>query len=153
MLYFANELSQRNTMISQSDKEKMIQQRAVVIWITGLSGSGKTTLANNIEKALFNKGYLTRIRQLAKDIIGKERFIEIYVSTPLEICAQRDVKGFYANARAGRIENFTGISSPYEIPLNPDVEINTALIPVEVSLEKCLAVILPRIVMGSDQKI
>ncbi|MBO5153305.1 MAG: adenylyl-sulfate kinase [Eubacterium sp.] len=63
-------------------------------------------------------------RRRAKEIIG-DAFTEIYVSTPLEECASRDVKGLYAAAKAGKIEQFTGISSPYEIPQHPDVVINT----------------------------
>ena len=63
-------------------------------------------------------------RRRAKEIIG-ENFVEVYVSTPLEECARRDIKGLYAAARAGKIENFTGISSPYEVPAQPDVVIDT----------------------------
>ena len=60
------------------------------------------------------------IRNMAKDIIGRENFIEIWVSTPIEICEERDVKGLYKKARNGEIPNFTGISSPFESPLKPD---------------------------------
>lgn len=66
-----------------------------------------------------------RDRQKAKDIIGAENIIEVYVSTPLEECEKRDVKGLYAKARAGEIPNFTGISAPYEIPAEPDITIDT----------------------------
>lgn len=66
-----------------------------------------------------------RDRLRAKEIIGEENFVEIYVSTPLEECEKRDVKGLYAKARAGEIPNFTGISSPYEAPDNPDFSIDT----------------------------
>lgn len=65
------------------------------------------------------------IRKMAREIIGEEDFIEIYVNTPLEICEKRDVKGLYEKARRGEIENFTGISAPYEPPENPDIEIRT----------------------------
>lgn len=64
-------------------------------------------------------------RRNAREIIGEE-YIEIYVSTPLEECEKRDVKGLYKKARAGEIPNFTGISSPYEAPKNPEVEIDTS---------------------------
>lgn len=64
-------------------------------------------------------------RQLALDIIGKERFIEVHVSTSLAVCESRDVKGLYARARAGEIKNFTGIDSPFEAPENPDIAIDT----------------------------
>ena len=64
-------------------------------------------------------------RQKAKQIIG-DNYIEIYVSTPLNVCEQRDVKGLYEKARAAEIQNFTGISSPYEVPINPDIVIDTS---------------------------
>ncbi len=64
-------------------------------------------------------------RQMAKDIIGSDRFLEIFVDTPLDVAEQRDVKGLYKKARAGEIPNFTGIGSPYEIPATPDVRLET----------------------------
>lgn len=65
-------------------------------------------------------------RRNAAEIIGKESFVEIYVSTPLEECEKRDVKGLYRKAREGEIPNFTGINSPYETPENPDIVIDTS---------------------------
>lgn len=73
-------------------------------------------------------------RENAANIIGKEDFIEIYVSTPLEECEKRDVKGLYHKAREGEIPNFTGISSPYETPENPDITIDTS----KGSIEECV---------------
>ena len=64
-------------------------------------------------------------RKLVRDIVGKEDFIEIFVDTSLEECERRDVKGLYKKARAGDIKNFTGIDSPYENPINPDIIIKT----------------------------
>lgn len=64
-------------------------------------------------------------RENARDIIGSDNFVEIYLSTPLEVCEQRDVKGLYKKARRGEIPNFTGISSTYEPPENPALSINT----------------------------
>lgn len=64
-------------------------------------------------------------RRLIKKIIGKSNFIEIFVNTSLEECERRDPKGLYKKAREGEITNFTGISSPYEIPKDPDLEIKT----------------------------
>ncbi|MGP4038805.1 adenylyl-sulfate kinase [Gracilibacillus sp. D59] len=64
-------------------------------------------------------------RQNAREIIG-DSYVEIFVSTPLEVCEERDVKGLYKKARAGEIPNFTGISSPYEKPENPEIEIDTS---------------------------
>ena len=62
-------------------------------------------------------------RQMAKDLIGPANFVEVYMSTPLKICEERDLKGLYKRARFGEIQHMTGISSPYEPPLEPDVEI------------------------------
>ncbi|MBO5522779.1 MAG: adenylyl-sulfate kinase, partial [Roseburia sp.] len=76
-------------------------------------------------------------RRNAKDIIG-ERFVEVYVNTPLEECERRDVKGLYKEARAGKIANFTGISSPYEVPENPDVMVDTSA----HTVEECVDIIL-----------
>ena len=63
-------------------------------------------------------------RKNAKEIIGDE-YVEIFVNTPLKECEKRDVKGLYKKARAGEIPNFTGITSPYEIPVKPNIEIDT----------------------------
>lgn len=65
-------------------------------------------------------------RRIAKSIIGEHNFFEIYLSTPLSVCEKRDVKGLYKKARAGLIENFTGISSPYEAPQTPWISIDTS---------------------------
>ena len=64
-------------------------------------------------------------RQQAREIIGTENFIEIFVDTPFEECELRDTKGLYAKARKGEIKNFTGMDSPYEKPTNPDLVIRT----------------------------
>ena len=64
-------------------------------------------------------------RELVKQIIGPDNFIEIFVNTSLAECERRDVKGLYQKARTGEINNFTGISSLYEKPLHPDIEIKT----------------------------
>ena len=66
------------------------------------------------------------IRDMAREIIGADDFHEVYIDTPLEICEQRDVKGLYKKARAGEIQGFTGIDSPYEAPLEPQIRIKTA---------------------------
>ena len=74
-------------------------------------------------------------RERARDIIGDEDFIEIYVSTSLEDCEKRDVKGLYKKARNGEIPNFTGICSPYEAPVNPDIIIDTGKGTVEENVD------------------
>ena len=65
-------------------------------------------------------------RDMAREIIGKDNFIEVYVNTPIEVCMKRDPKGLYEKAINGEIKNFTGISSPFEEPINPDLVINMA---------------------------
>lgn len=77
-------------------------------------------------------------RQRAREIIGADNFVEVYVSTPLSICEQRDVKGLYKKARNREIPEFTGITSPYEAPENPSVVIDTSNCSVEEALEKLL---------------
>ncbi len=64
-------------------------------------------------------------RELAKERIGAERFVEIYVNTPVEVCEARDPKGLYQKARSGVIKGFTGIDAPYEAPENPSLELDT----------------------------
>jgi sulfate adenylyltransferase len=75
----------------------------------------------------------SQTRNEVKGMIGHDRFIEVYVDTPLEICEQRDIKGLYAKARAGEIKGFTGIDDPYEAPRDPEVRIDT----VNQSPEEC----------------
>ena len=183
-------------ILQREDKEKFLNQRSKVIWLTGLSGSGKTTIAKNLERELYNKGYLSQvldgdnirtginnnlsfteedrwenirriaevskllinsgiitinsfispteeIRQIAIDVIGRGNFFEVYVNAPLEVCEKRDTKGLYKKARRGEIKNFTGISSPFEVPGDMDLEIRTDLLSIEESVERCMERILP----------
>ena len=83
------------------------------------------------------------IRNIAHEIIGRYNIIEIYVKASLETCEKRDTKGLYKKARAGMIEDFTGINSPYEVPENPDIILDTDQMTVEESVEKCLKKIFP----------
>lgn len=76
------------------------------------------------------------IREFAKNIIGPEDFIEVFISAPLEICEQRDVKGLYQKARRGEIKDFTGIDSPYEPPENPDLVLDSAAEDLSTCVEK-----------------
>ncbi|MFH1632349.1 MAG: adenylyl-sulfate kinase [bacterium] len=73
-------------------------------------------------------------RDAARELIGQDRFIEVYVDCPLHVCEARDVKGLYKKARAGEIKNFTGIDDPYEAPENPDVAVRTH----EESVDGCV---------------
>lgn len=81
---------------------------------------------------------LSSDRAMAREIIGAENVIEIFCNCPLEICEQRDVKGLYKKARAGEIKNYTGISSPYERPTQPDIDIDTGTLP----LQECVSTII-----------
>ncbi len=175
-----------NTLLSVQDKEKLLNQRSLVIWLVGLSGSGKSTMARGLENELHKLGYLTQIldgdnlrsginnnlaftegdrkenirraaevsklfancgviticslisptnevRAMAKTIIGIDKYYEVFISCPIEVCESRDIKGLYKKARQGEIKNFTGIDSPFEEPVNSDLVIETD----KYSLEYC----------------
>lgn len=77
-------------------------------------------------------------RDLVRKMVEESEFIEIYVDTPLEICEQRDPKGLYKKARAGEIPNFTGISSPYEPPKNPEIHLKNDKMSIEECVEKVI---------------
>jgi bifunctional enzyme CysN/CysC len=74
-------------------------------------------------------------RRMIRSLVSEEEFIEIYVDTPLEICEKRDVKGLYAKARSGQLPNFTGISSPFEAPQNPEIRIDTTKVSAELAAD------------------
>ncbi len=185
-------------MLQRNDREKLLGQKGIMLWFTGLSGSGKSTLAIALERELYNSGILCRIldgdnirtginnnlgfteadrvenirriaevaklfvdcgvvtiaafispteqiRQMAADIIGTDDFFEIYGNTPLEVCEERDVKGLYKKARQGEIKNFTGISAPFEAPLNPAITIDTSACSLEESINLLKKIIIPQI--------
>jgi adenylylsulfate kinase len=107
---------------------------------------------SEVSKLFLNCGVLTlncfvsptiEIRNIAKEIIGKENFIEVYINASVETCESRDVKGLYQKARKGEIKDFTGISAPFEAPENPEIEINTAKLSIDESVQKVLDYILP----------
>ena len=185
-------------MLARADKEKLLDQRGLMIWFTGLSGSGKSTIAIALERELHRRGILCRIldgdnirsginnnlgfteadrvenirriaevaklfidtgivtlaafispnndiREMAARIIGKDDFLEVYVSTPLEECERRDVKGLYAKARRGEIKNFTGITAPFEAPVHPALILDTSVLSLEESVNRLLELVLPKI--------
>ncbi|MGC6512272.1 MAG: sulfate adenylyltransferase subunit CysN [Parvibaculales bacterium] len=78
-------------------------------------------------------------RQLARERVGDESFLEIYVATPLDVAEQRDPKGLYKKARAGNLKNFTGIDSPYEPPENPDIILDTVTLDIEAAADIVIA--------------
>jgi adenylylsulfate kinase len=87
-------------------------------------------------------------RARVREIVGDDRFLEVWVSAPLETCEQRDPKGLYRKARAGEIANFTGISAPYEEPLDPDLTLDTGRDDLPLSVERLLALLRDRKVIG-----
>jgi len=187
-----------DNILSKENKEKQLNQKAKVIWMTGLSGSGKTTIAIEVEKRLYEKGYIVQIldgdnirvgissnlsfsnkdrlenirrisevsklfincgiitincfvspsniiRKQAKDIIGVENFIGVFINSNLETCEKRDTKGLYKKARKGEIDNFTGISSEFEIPDKSYININTSKLSIDKSVDKLMDAITPKI--------
>ncbi|MBI4649449.1 MAG: adenylyl-sulfate kinase [Bacteroidia bacterium] len=107
-----------------------------------------------VSKLFLNCGIITicsfisptiEIRNLAKNIIGENDFIEVFLSTPVEICKKRDKKGLYAKAQKGEIQNFTGIDSPYEPPENPAIRIDNSNLTPDESIAKLLDFVLPLI--------
>jgi len=107
---------------------------------------------SEISKLFINCGIVTlncfvsptiEIRNIAKEIIGEENFIEVYINASIEICETRDIKGLYSKARKGEIKDFTGISAPFEAPEYPEIEINTSKLSIDESVQKVLDYILP----------
>jgi len=96
--------------------------------------------AGTVVIAAFISPYID-MREQIKGIVGKENYMEVFVNTPLDVCEQRDVKGLYKKARSGELKNFTGISSPYETPINPFIEIDTVNESPEQAVQKILFMI------------
>lgn len=181
----------QNGKVKYEDRCKLINQKGLVIWLTGLSGSGKSTIAVELEKELIQAGKLVyrldgdnirhglcsdlgfsekdrtenirritevsqlfkdagiitlvsfisplkSMRKLARDKIGSNAFIEVYIKASVETCIKRDPKGMYKKAIDGQIKDFTGISSIYENPENPDIVIDTENLTVDESVKVIL---------------
>ena len=77
-------------------------------------------------------------RGFVREIVNKDEFIEIYMKCPLEICESRDPKGLYSKARKGEIRHFTGIDSPYEEPVSPEIVIDTSITSIDDSVDKII---------------
>ena len=180
--------------VSTEDRQRLLGQSALTIWLTGLSASGKSTLAFALERHLINAGRacyvldgdnvrhglngnlgfshedrtenIRRIaevahlmneaglivitafispyredRAMAKRIVGAERFREVYMSTPIQVCEQRDPKGLYRLAKAGKLAHFTGVSDSYEAPEKPHLVIDTSLVSVKEEVERISALV------------
>jgi bifunctional enzyme CysN/CysC len=183
--------------VSRSARAAQKNQKAAVIWLTGLSGSGKSTIAAALEKRLFSLGQHTYVldgdnvrhglnrdlgfmdadrvenirrvaevsrlmvdagllvivsfispfrseRDAARSLMGEGEFIEVFVDAPLDVCEARDPKGLYKKARRQELMNFTGISSPYEPPEQPDVHLETAHLSVEAAVEELVGFVVDK---------
>lgn len=89
-------------------------------------------------------------RENIKSIVGKLNFVEVYVNTSIEECERRDVKGLYKKARTGEINDMTGISSPYEVPDHPDIEIKTENESINESVKKIIDFITPKLKLNDE---
>lgn len=125
-----------NLGFSESDRVENIRRIAEVSKL--FIDSGVITIAAFISPN-------NEVRKMAAKIIGEDDFLEIFISTPLEECERRDVKGLYAKARRGEILNFTGISAPFEAPETPALSLDTSKTSVEESVNQLLSIVLPRV--------
>lgn len=125
-----------NLGFSEADRMENIRRIAEVAKL--FVDTGIVTLAAFISP-------LRQMRDMAANIIGRDDFYEIYVSTPIEECERRDVKGLYARARRGEIKDFTGISAPFEAPATPALTLDTSRLSLGESVEAVLQLILPHI--------
>ena len=78
-------------------------------------------------------------RQMVRELVGSEQFIEVYLKCSVDVCETRDPKGLYQKAKRGEIQNFTGVSSPYEVPENPELVLETDILSIDESVAKILA--------------
>ncbi|MCK0508133.1 sulfate adenylyltransferase subunit CysN [Aromatoleum anaerobium] len=89
-------------------------------------------------------------RQMARSLVAEGEFIEVFIDTPLAVAEERDPKGLYKKVRRGELKNFTGIDSPYEVPTNPDIHIETTKLTAEGAVDRILDVLIERGVIGKD---
>ncbi len=126
----------RGLGFSEEDRRENIRRIAEVCKL--FTDTGIVTLAAFVSPT-------NELRELAREIIGDEDFVEIYVATPLEECERRDVKGLYAKARRGEIRDFTGITSPFEVPVKPTLTIDTTNRDIESCVDEVYNVIIEKI--------
>jgi adenylylsulfate kinase len=122
----------RNLGFSEEDRVENIRRIAEVGKL--FVDTGIVTIAAFISPT-------NQLREMAAGIIGKDDFREIYVSTPLSVCEQRDVKGLYARARRGEIKDFTGVSAPFEAPEHPALSLDTSKLTLEEAVNQVLQLI------------
>ena len=105
-----------NLGFSEEDRNENIRRIAEVCKL--FTDTGIITIASFVSPTV-------DLRRMARDIVGADDFFEVYMSTPLEECERRDVKGLYAKARRGEVKQFTGISAPFDVPEHADISIDT----------------------------
>ena len=138
-------------MLSRKDKEELLGQRGVMLWLTGLSGSGKSTIAIALERELHKRGLLCRILDGDNIRSGINNNLGFSAEDRVENIRRIaeigklfvDVKGLYAKARRGEIKNFTGISAPFEAPEHPALSLDTSKLSLEESVNTLLELVLP----------
>ena len=86
-----------------------------------------------------------KIRAIPRTVFGKDDLVEIFINTSIDVCESRDVKGLYRKARSGEIKEFTGVSAPFECPVNPDLVLDTSTKGVEECVSAIMNLIKPRI--------
>ncbi len=118
---------------SEADRKENIRRIAEV---------GKLFVATGIITIAAFVSPTNDLRELARGIIGENDFKEIFISTPIEECERRDVKGLYAKARRGEIKDFTGISAPFEAPEHPTLDIDTTETSIEEAVERIAKLLL-----------
>lgn len=121
---------------SKEDREENLRRTAEVIKL--FLDAGLVVLSAFVSP-------LREHREKVRKIIGEEDFIEVYCRCPVEVCEARDPKGMYKKAKRGEIKEFTGVSSPYEEPENPNLILDTHLLSVEEAVEKVIGLIKEKI--------
>jgi adenylylsulfate kinase len=125
-----------NLNFSEDDRRENIRRIAEVAKL--FVSNGVVTICSFVSPT-------EELRTLAKTVVGKNDFVEVFINTPIEECEKRDVKGLYAKARMGEIKDFTGINAPFENPADPDLEIQTSNKSAEESVKELLEFVLPKI--------
>jgi bifunctional enzyme CysN/CysC len=194
----ANNLTWQDGQTTYADRCRLLGQKGLVIWLTGLSAAGKSTIAMAMEQELLKQGRAVyrldgdnlrhglnsglsfseadrnenvrrtaevaalfrdaglivlvalispyrKMREFARERAGEDAFVEVYVKADLETCRERDPKGLYQKAYNGELANFTGVSDPYEEPIQPEVVLDTTQLSVQEATDMVMESIMERI--------
>ncbi len=137
-------LFDQNLMVHVLDGENLRHGLSDNLGFSALDRSEHIRRAANVAKMCNDLGLITVValvspyetdRCHARTIVGAERFFEVHVNAPVEVCEERDTDGLYAAAKSGEIERFTGVSAPYEHPMNPALKIDSAATPVDAAVQ------------------